>query len=204
MRRRRSRHPTERHDGSHGRHSVRLVSTSPKTRCPSPHPVAEKRSELEAALNAELAVHGSNLVRDGPGRRRSCDRDVPVTGVYWVSGAETNTSDRFQLQPRPKTKLHVSGGNKNRAQAGAIFAILGGLIILMPGLITAAIAAGQPSDPNSSSKGALWAGAVALNGGGLALGVFGLVWWISNSPSSVEASAKNHGAPRRAAWIGGL
>jgi hypothetical protein len=138
-----------------------------------------------------------------------CGEVLPFSGLYWVSGKDINTSEKFQLPPgKAETKLHVSGGSKGAVTAGVVLAVIGGNVILWIGLpallVTGALAA---SPTGSQNLGGAWAATAAINGVGLALGIVGLVMWISNGSSSVEAFSRNQSfVPRYAGtpWLGGF
>jgi len=140
-----------------------------------------------------------------------CGEVLPLSGLYWVSGRDINASDKFQLPPgKAETKLHVSGGSKGAVTAGVVLAVVGGNVLLLFGapvlLVGAAMAASPTSSISKDANGVLAVGGV-ISGVGLAMGIVGLVMWISNSGSSVEAFAKNQtSVPRFAAspWMGGF
>lgn len=140
-----------------------------------------------------------------------CGDDLPVRGLYWASGKDINPSDKFQLPiGKAETKLQVSGGSKSAVTAGIVLALIGGNVILWVGIpalfLTWALA--ETSDPVLVPRnlGGAWAATAAINGVGLALGVVGLVLWISNSSSSVAFSRNQRSVPRYAGtpWMGGF
>lgn len=139
-----------------------------------------------------------------------CGEVLPMTGLYWVAGKDINASDKFQLPPgKAETKLHVSGGSKGAVTAGVVLAVVGGNIFLIGGLILLGVAAvaAAPSRTTGDLGGA-WAVSGTITGVGLAMGIAGLVLWLANSSSSVEAMAR-HGnfiTPNvaRTNWVGGF
>jgi hypothetical protein len=139
-----------------------------------------------------------------------CGEVLPFTGLYWVSGKDINPSEKFQLPPgKAETKLRVSGGSKGIVTGGVVLAVVGGGVITfvgLPGLLIVGAIAASPT-LNRGDMGGAWATIGVINGVGLALGIVGLVMWLSNNTSSVEAFGKSHIlAPRyaRTNWMGGF
>jgi hypothetical protein len=139
-----------------------------------------------------------------------CGEVLPFTGLYWVSGKDINASDKFQLPPgKAETKLHVSGGSKGVVTAGVVLAVVGGNIFLIGGLILLGVAAvAATPGTRTGDLGGAWAVSGTITGVGLAMGIAGIVMWLANSSSSVEAYSKNNNflAPQIAQqrWMGGF
>ena len=140
-----------------------------------------------------------------------CGEVLPFTGLYWVSGKDVNPSDKFQLPPgKAETKLHISGGSKGAVTGGVVLAVVGGNILLIGGLVlltVGAVASAPTSSSSSRDLAGAWATGAVITGIGLGMGILGLVLWISNSSSNVEAFGKNQWmAPRfaRSNWMGGF
>lgn len=123
-----------------------------------------------------------------------CGEVLPFTGLYWVSGKDINASDKFQLPPgKAETKLHVSGGSKGAVTAGVVLAVVGGNIFLIGGLILLGVGAVAASPTSRAGDlGGAWAVSGTITAVGLTMGVVGLVLWLTNSSSSVEAYSKNN------------
>jgi hypothetical protein len=190
------------------------VYTAPPGTTPAPEPLVQPgepatRVYIDASSPVSL-FHMDNRGDVKTACIAPCGETLPFTGLYWVAGKDINASDKFQLPPgKAETKLHVTGGSKGTVTAGIVLAVVGGNIFLIGGLIllgVGAVAAAPTS--RTGDLGGAWAVSTTLTAVGLTMGIVGIVLWLTNNSSSVEAYGKNNNfiAPTvaRKNWMGGF